>query len=52
MIGLFIISCKKTENQNNVALKYPTTKKVDTVTKGTRKQLVAWISSPSVEEIC
>jgi prolyl oligopeptidase len=32
MIGLFIISCKKTENQNNVALKYPTTKKVDTVT--------------------
>jgi len=32
MIGLFIISCKKTETQNNVALKYPTTKKVDTVT--------------------
>ena len=32
MIGLFIISCKKTENQKNVALKYPTTKKVDTVT--------------------
>lgn len=27
-------------------------RKVDTVTKGTRKQLVAWISSPSVEEIC
>ncbi len=32
LIGLFIISCKKTETQNNVALKYPTTKKVDTVT--------------------
>jgi hypothetical protein len=27
-------------------------RKVDTITKGKRKQLIAWISSPSVEEIC
>ena len=32
LIGLFIISCKKTETQKITTLKYPTTKKVDTVT--------------------
>lgn len=32
LVGFFLVSCKKSDSQKIVALKYPTTKKVDTVT--------------------
>ena len=32
LVGIFLFSCKKSDTQKKVELKYPTTKKVDTVT--------------------
>ncbi|WP_372770436.1 prolyl oligopeptidase family protein [Lutibacter sp.] len=54
LIGIFIISCKNSESQKNVAtLNYPTTKKVDTVTNyfGTEvKDPYRWLEDDRSEE--
>ena len=54
LIGFFIIACKNTDtSKNQVALKYPNTKKVDTVTNyfGTEvKDPYRWLENDRSEE--
>ena len=54
MIGVFMVSCNNSESKkNNIKLKYPITKKVDTVTNyfGTEiKDAYRWLEDDMSEE--